>query len=137
MLQQKFDYLVLLPNFLAYFGSALALTAVFLVLYTLVTPVREWSEIRAGNSAAAVSLSGALLGFVIALGSAITNSRSLVDMVAWGGVALLAQLLAYALVRLAKPDLVARIGGGSMSHAILLAAAGIAVGMLNAACMTY
>lgn len=137
MLQQKFDYLVLLPNFLAYFGSALALTAVFLVLYTLVTPVREWTEIRAGNSAAAVSLSGALLGFVIALGSVITNSRSLVDMVAWGAVALLAQLLAYALVRLVKPDLVARIGGGSMSHAILLGAASVAIGMLNAACMTY
>jgi putative membrane protein len=137
VLAQKFDYLVLLPSFLAYFGTALALTGVFLLLYTLVTPVREFTEIRRGNTAAAVSLSGALIGFAIALGSVISHSGSLIDMAAWGLIALLAQLLTYAAVRLAKPDLVARIGDGSLSHAILLASASVAVGLLNAACMTY
>jgi putative membrane protein len=137
MLQQKFDYLVLLPSFLAYFGSALALTLVFLAVYTFITPVKEWTEIRNGNAAAAVSVSGALLGFALALASVITNSRSLIDMTAWGGVALVAQLVAFGAVRLAKPDLVVRIADRSMSHAILLAAVSVAVGILNAACMTY
>jgi putative membrane protein len=137
MLAQKFDYLVLLPSFLAYFGTALALTALFLAAYTMVTPVREFAEIRRGNAAAAVSLSGALIGFAIALGSVISHSGSLIDMAAWGLIALLAQLLTYALVRLLKADLVTRIADGSMSHAIFLAGASVAVGLLNAACMTY
>jgi putative membrane protein len=137
MLAQKFDYLVLLPSFLAYFGTALALTAAFVVLYSLVTPVREFTEIRNGNTAAAVSLTGALIGFTIALGSVISHSGSLVDMAAWGAIALVAQLVAYGAVRLLKPDLVARIGDGSMSHAIFLAGVSLAVGLLNAACMTY
>ncbi len=137
MLQSKLDYLVLLPNFLAYFGSAAGLTALFLVLYTAITPIAEWSLIRAGNAAAAVSLSGAMLGFALALASVIKNSQSLVDMVAWGAVALVVQLLVFALVRLGKADLVRRIGDGSMAHAILLASASVTAGILNAACMTY
>jgi len=133
----KFDLMVLLPSFLAYFGTALALTALFLLLYTLVTPVAEWTEIRKGNAAAAVSLSGALLGFVLALNSVITHSGGLLDMVVWGAIALLAQLAAFLVVRLLKPDLVGRIGDGSMSHAIFLGAVSVAVGLLNAASMTY
>jgi putative membrane protein len=137
MLQARFDLLVLLPNFLAYFGTALLLTLMFLGIYTLITPVREWTEIRNGNQAAAVALSGALIGFALALGSVISHSGGLLDMAVWGTIALLAQLVAYGLVRLMKPDLVTRIADRSMSHAILLAAASVTVGMLNAACMTY
>src|SRR5260370_22755935 len=48
-----------------YFLMALALVAVFLTVYTWVTPYREIALIRQGNMAAALSLSGALLGFVI------------------------------------------------------------------------
>ncbi len=137
MLAAKFDLLSLLPSFLAYFGTALALTALFLVAYIGITPVREWSEIRSGNQAAAVSLSGALLGFVLALNSVITHSGGLLDMVAWGAVALIVQLGVFFVVRLLKPDLVSRIGDGSMSHAIFLGGLSVAVGLLNAACMTY
>jgi putative membrane protein len=137
MLQTKLDYLVLLPNFLAYFGTAAVLTVAFLVLYTAMTPVKEWSEIKAGNSAAALSLSGALLGFALALGSVISNSQSLLDMAAWGLVALVVQLVVFGVVRLGKPDLVRRIGEGSLAHGILLATASVSAGILNAASMTY
>lgn len=137
MLQTKLDYLVLLPNFLAYFGTAVVLTAAFLVLYTAMTPVKEWSEIKAGNSAAALSLSGALLGFALALGSVISNSQSLLDMAAWGLVALVVQLVVFGVVRLGNAGLVRRIGEGSLAHGILLATASVSAGILNAASMTY
>jgi putative membrane protein len=133
----KFDLLVLLPSFLAYFGTALALTAMFLFLYIQVTPIAEWSEIRNGNAAAAVSLSGALLGFVLALNSVISHSGGLLDMVVWGAIALVVQLATFFAVRLLKPDLVQRIGDRSMSHGVFLGAISVAVGLLNAACMTY
>ncbi|MCC7282106.1 MAG: DUF350 domain-containing protein [Acetobacteraceae bacterium] len=137
MPELRFDLMVLLPSFLAYFGTALVLTGLFLVLYTLVTPIAEWREIQNGNAAAAVSLAGALLGFVLALNSVITHSGGLADMAVWGAVALVAQLCVFFAARLLKPDLVVRIGDRSMSHAILLGAASVAVGLLNAACMSY
>ncbi len=48
--------------------------------------------IREGNIAAAVALNGGLLGFVIPLASVIAHSATLVDLVAWGVVALVVQL---------------------------------------------
>ncbi len=136
MLMSRFDLLATLPAFLAYFGCALVLLALFLALYTLVTPIEEWREIRGGNAAAAVSLSGALIGFALALGSVITHSGGLLDMAVWGAIALVAQLATFFAVRVVKPDLVAQIGQRSMSHAIFVAGVSVAVGILNAACMT-
>lgn len=81
-----------LPNLLAYFACAVALLAIFIVAYTKVTPIDEWAEIRAGNAAAALGLSGAILGFALPLGSSIVHSASLLDMAAWALVSLLLQL---------------------------------------------
>ena len=57
-------FVTAVPAFFAYFGVAAVLIAVFLLVYVNVTPYEEFSLIRAGNAAAAVSLSGALFGFV-------------------------------------------------------------------------
>lgn len=130
-------YLLTLPNFLVYFGASLALTAIFLLVYTQVTPYREWALIRAGNNAAAVSLSGAGLGFVLPLASTIVNSVSWVDMVMWGLVALVIQLGVFLVARLLKPQISADIAAGRTAPAISLAAMSVGVGILNAACLTW
>ena len=129
-------YLETLAAFGGYFFSSLALGAVFLVLYTWITPYREATLIAAGNRAAAISLSGAGLGFVLPLASAIAHSVSLLDMVMWGVVAMVVQLLAYALARMLAPQLVVAINEDRVAVAIALAALSIGVGLLNAACMT-
>ena len=59
-----------LPAFLSYFAAAIGLLALFLLTYILITPYREIALIREGNPAAAASLSGAILGFVLPLASA-------------------------------------------------------------------
>mgnify|MGYP003705424579 CR=1 FL=1 len=48
-------YLQTLGNFLAYFVASVGLSAVFLGLYTWITPYREAALIHAGNRAAARS----------------------------------------------------------------------------------
>ena len=58
-------FLATLPNFLAYFAAAIALLAAFVAIYLYVTPYDEIRLIRNNNVAAAVSLSGAVLGFGI------------------------------------------------------------------------
>jgi len=126
-----------LDDFLAYFLMAVALTAVFLVVYARVTPHKEISLIRQGNVAAALSLSGALLGFVIPLASAIAHSVAWWDMLFWGAVALVVQLLSYFAVRMIVPSLSQDISAGKVAQGLFLGTTSLAIGILNAASLTY
>ena len=126
-----------LPNFLIYFALALALLALFVTIYLQVTPYRELELIRGGNVAAAISLSGALIGFILPLASAIAHSVNPVDMVVWALIALILQLIVYALTARLVPHFREAIESGHNAPAVLLAALAIAVGILNAACLTY
>lgn len=138
-MDQQYDLLTGIVHFGAYFGLSLALLIAFKFLYALVTPHDEWKLIREQkNTAAAIGFGGAVLGFAIALGGAASNSVSLVDFVTWAVIALVAQLIAFAIIRfLFMPRIVARIEEGEISAGVMLAATTIAVGVLNAACMTY
>ncbi|ENY71707.1 hypothetical protein G114_11911 [Aeromonas diversa CDC 2478-85] len=126
----------LLP-FLAYFLLAMVLLALFVRLYTWLTPHHEFALIRAGNPAAATAFGGALIGFALPLSSAISHSLSLLDCAIWGVIALLVQVGAFMVMRRLLKGLPERIAQGEMASAILVAAASLAVGLLNAACMTY
>lgn len=129
--------LATLPDFLAYFGMAIAFAALFVVAYIWVTPHRELALIRADTPAAAISLGGAFIGFTIPLGSAIAHSVSLADCAVWSGIALLVQLFAFVAARVLLPDLPARIARDARAAATLVAALSIGVGILDAACMTW
>ena len=123
------------PSFAVYFISAVVLTALFLVLYTNLTPHREIALIRDGSIAAAIALVGGLLGFVIPLASVIAHSAGLVDVVIWGVIALLIQIGGFMVARLVLPHLPQAIEQGSVSDAIFLAGLSLALGILDAACM--
>ncbi|MCB1930947.1 DUF350 domain-containing protein [Accumulibacter sp.] len=129
--------LTTLPAFLAYFAVAVALLALFLLVYLNVTPYHEVALIRGGNSAAAVSLAGAILGFAMPVANVIAHSDTLIGLAAWGAIAAAVQLLAYLLARLALPQLAQDIPAGRMAPAILLAVVSLTVGLINAACMSY
>ncbi|MDQ5880515.1 MAG: putative rane protein [Pseudomonadota bacterium] len=130
-------FLTAVPSFFAYFGVAIALIAIFLLVYVNVTPYEEVALIRAGNAAAAVSLSGALFGFVMPVANAIAHSESLVDLAAWGGVAGIVQILAYLAARFAFPQMNSDIPAGKVAPAIFLAVLSLSIGLVSAACMSY
>jgi putative membrane protein len=126
-----------LPSFLEYFALGLVLLGAFIAVYGWITPYDERALIREGNVAAAISLSGAILGFVLPLGSAIAHSVGVIDMVVWGVIALVVQIAVFSVVGRALPHLAGAIKAGRVAAATLLAALSVAVGILNAACMTY
>ncbi|NCT49524.1 MAG: DUF350 domain-containing protein, partial [Paraglaciecola sp.] len=81
---------------------------------------------------------GAMIGFSIALAGAASNSLHVIDFAIWGVVALLAQLLAFALLRFTFMPLIAeRINQNEVSAGTMLAAISVSIGLLNAACMSY
>lgn len=129
--------LTALTKFFVYFGTALVLTVLFAFIYAKITPYQEVRLIREGNTAAAYSLSGALLGFVIPLASAIIHSVSLPDMVVWGVVALVVQLATYFVVSRMLRNIADEIRADRIGKGLFLGAVSIIVGILNAACMSY
>jgi len=130
-------FLATLPNFLAYLGTAIALLVVFMAIYLYVTPYEEIALIRNNNTAAAISLSGAVLGFAMPIANVIAHSDTLLDLAVWGVIAGIVQLLAWALARVALPQLQEDIAAGRTAPATFVAALSITVGLINAACMTY
>lgn len=126
-----------IPPFLAYFAVAVGLILIFIRIYTWVTPQDELALIKANNAAAALAFGGALIGFALPLSSAITHSLSLLDCAVWGAVALIVQVLTFVVLRVAISQLPERINQGEIATGIFVAASAIAVGIINAACMTY
>ena len=124
-----------LPSFIAYFCGASALTTVFLMLYSGLTPQREIALIRSGNVAGAIALTGALLGFVVPLASVIAHSARILDLILWGVVALMIQLAGFVVARAIFPGLPSAIVEGQISEAVFLAGLSVALGIVDAACM--
>ena len=137
MLETTMSSLSGLPPFLAYFAVAIVLTLIFVRVYTWLTPQDELALIRANNTAAALAFGGALIGFALPLSSAITHSLSLLDCAIWGAVALIVQSLTFVVLRFTLKQLPERIQQGEIATGVFVAAVAIAVGMINAACMSY
>lgn len=129
------DMLSTVPSFAAYLLVSAAVLAICVAVHVRFTPYRELALIRQGNAAAAVSMSGTLIGFALPIASVVRNTRSLPELAVWAGLAGLVQLLAYLAARTALPRLADDIPAEKVAPALFLAALSIAVGLLNAACM--
>ncbi len=136
-MRHSIGYLATLPDFLSWFFTAAAMICGFMLVYTLLTPWREFRLIRAGNAAAALSFTGTLAGYTLVLCSIMLNAVSRTDMLTWGLVALVVQLLALGIARLViGPALRERMERGDLATGIVLAGLSLAFGVLNAATMT-
>ena len=124
------------PNFVRYVVVAFALAGLFLLIYVMITPWREFRLIRAGNTSAAIALVGALLGFSLPLANTIAHSVSLVDLVLWSLVALGVQVIVHVVMRLLLPDLKQAIEADRASAGVMAGGFAACFGLLNAACLT-
>ncbi|KDM89859.1 DUF350 domain-containing protein [Photobacterium galatheae] len=128
-----------LGSFVIYFAISILFLMLFKFIFVRITPYDEWKLVKEEkNTAAAITLSGSVLGYSLAIAGAASNSVNFVDFAIWGVVALLAQMLAYLIVRFGfMPRIAERIVAGEIPAALLMAATSVSVGLLNAACMTY
>jgi putative membrane protein len=126
-----------LPEFLLYFATALALVTLYLVAYSLATAHNEFALIRQNVMSAALALGLSLIGFALPLSSAIVHAKRVWDVLIWGLIAIVVQILIYWLVRLIMPNLSQRIASDELAAALFLGAASLAGGIINAASMTY
>ena len=124
-------------EFLLYAGLAIAFIYAYMATYLKITPYDELKLIKDGNVAAAISLSGSVLGFTFPLAASIFQAAHPWDMMLWALIAGIVQLLVYVAVRYSLLNVSRRIPDGQVATGIVLAAISVSAGILNAACMTY
>ena len=127
------SFLAGFPVLLLHFAVTLAMLAAGVAIYQLVTPYHEMRLIRDGNTAAAVSFSGAIVGMAIPLAICMATSVSIWDIVIWGVVTLLIQILAYRIGDALLKDLPTRIENGEVGAAVLVVSIKLAVAFINGA----
>ncbi len=133
----EFDWLLaVFPNFLRYIVTGFALVFLFLWIYVLLTPWREFTLIRQGNNAAAIALIGALLGFCLPLANTIAHSASLTDVVLWSLVALAVQALVHVGLRVMLPGLKLAIEADKTAAGTAAGGFALCFGLITAACLT-
>ena len=124
-----------LPVMLANFGLVLGLLIIGILIYMAVTPFRERELMRDGNIAAATVLGGALVALAIPLSALLATTGGLLDILVWGIVAVILQLVTVMIVSLLMRGMRGMIDTGQVAAAIPLVAAQISIGLLNAAVM--
>ena len=124
------------PILMLHSSVTIAMLVVGVLIYMKVTPYDDLGLIRDGNTAAAISLSGAVLGLAIPLAFTMASSVTVWEVLIWGPVTLILQLIAYRLSDAVLKDLPQRIVDGEVAPAVFLVSIKLAVAAINAAAVT-
>ncbi len=124
------------PILLLHSSVTIAMLIAGILLYIWITPWDEMALIRGGNTAAAVSLGGAIIGLAVPLAFAMAASVSVYEILLWGPVTLILQIIAFRIADLVLKDLPSRIEQGEMGAAALLVSIKLAAAAVNAAAVS-
>ena len=121
--------------YLAYMLVGVAMTVVFITAYVHITPARELALIKQGNLVCALSLGGAIIGFCVALSSAMMHSLNLGNFVLWGLSAAAVQIVVYFSASRVMSNVAAELEQNNVAVGAFCCALSLAIGLLNAACL--
>lgn len=124
-----------LPVLLVQLAVTLALLVAGVAVYTRITPFNERQLVADGNPAGGLTLAGSIVALAIPLAATLATSTVILDIVLWGLVALILQLVAFAAAALMIRDLRGQIEAGNMASATALVGVQIGVAVINAAAM--
>ena len=130
------SFLAGFPVLLMHFSVTIVMLVLGVTIYTWITPHKDVALVREGNVAAAISLAGAVLGFAIPLAASMSVSVNVADIVIWGALTLVIQLIVFRLADMLLRDLSTRIEAGEVAAAILLSAIKLAVAAITAAAVS-
>lgn len=123
------------PDFLIHGGVTLALLMAGCIVHVMLTPMKEMQLIRAGNVSAGISVGAVIVGLAVPMSACLATATSVYDILIWGVVAILLQLLAFRAADLLLRDLPKRIERDEVGAALVLAGVKIAAAMIMAAAL--
>jgi len=121
------------PVLMLHSAVTFAILVVGMLIYLWITPHDEITLIKSGNTAAAVSFGGALVGMAVPLAFCLAASVSVWDILVWGALTVILQIIAYRVTDAVLRDLSARIDRGEMASAVFMVSVKLAVCAVNAA----
>ena len=124
-----------LPILASQFLTTFALLGLGVLAYFAVTPFDERNLVRQGNVAAGIVMAATLVALAIPLAATLAASASELDILIWGTVALLIQVLTFVVTSALIRGMRAGIEGGNVAMALVLAGIQLAVALLNAGAM--
>jgi putative membrane protein len=125
-----------IPLLITSFVVALVMFGVGFGSYLVITPYAEIALIRDGVTAAGITFTGAVLAFAIPIAATLSNQLAITNILAWGLVAVLLQLLTTIMIVRGIRGLKLMIEGNNIAVALAIASAQIAIGLFNAALMS-
>ncbi|WP_434623623.1 DUF350 domain-containing protein [Azospirillum sp. B2RO_4] len=124
-----------LPVLLVQLAVTLALLVAGVAVYTRITPFDERRLVAEGNAAGGLTLAGSIVALAIPLAATLATSAYWLDILLWGVVALILQLVAFAVATLLIRDLRGQIESGNVASAAALVGVQLGVAVINAAAM--
>lgn len=136
-------------NFLIYLGISLPLMGVGILLFMRTTPYKEFEIIAGGSDfndhhkglsaeATAYDMGGKILGLAIVLASAIFHAVNPLDLVIWGLIGAVFQVVVFYIFEFITPfKVIEEIPKGNISVGIFSACMSVAAGLLLAALISY
>jgi putative membrane protein len=121
--------------YLTFLVICIILWLIGLVLYTVITPVREMKLIAAGNRAAAVTSAATAIAIAAVIAAAASQTTDPTALLRMGGLAVVSQLFAFILIALLLPAFRAGINADKLSYGIFMGGISIAVALLNVGAM--
>jgi putative membrane protein len=125
-----------LPVLLSQFLVTLVLLGLGIFAYTWLTPFHEWRLVREeGNIAAGVLVLGTLIALSLPLAATLASSLVVLDIVVWGVVALVIQLIAFVVASRLLRDVRRMVENGNVAAALVVVGIQLAIAILNAGAM--
>lgn len=138
-----------LLNFLMYLGVAIPVVIVGILVFVYTTPYPEYRLIQNGAAtddpqkiaaakAAAHDLSGKIIGLSIVVASVVINSGSILDLLIWGLIGIVFQVVIFYLFAWLTPfHVIQEIPKGNVAIGIFSSRMSIVSGLLLAALVSY
>jgi putative membrane protein len=125
------------PIALLHAGVAILLVALGAAIHAVLSPGKEISQIRDGNSASAVAFAGVIFGLALSQARSLAAAPSLIEIALWGGAVVAVQLFLFWLVELLLAGLAQRVRDeADISAAVLLSGAKLATAVILAAAVS-
>jgi putative membrane protein len=121
--------------YLTFLAACAVLWLIGLVLYTIITPVREMKLIASGNRAAAITSGATAMAIAAVIAAAASQTTNPLELLRMGGLAVVSQLFAFILIALLLPSFRAGINADKLSYGIFMGGISIAIALLNVGAM--
>ncbi|MEK7627788.1 MAG: DUF350 domain-containing protein [Patescibacteria group bacterium] len=127
------DLMESVPKAALWFVVLGGLVGAFMLIYTTITPHSEFKMIREGNDAAALSLCGAFLGFILPLAVTVRQSNSVLTLTVEALFALAIQIIAFFVISAILRGKREQLEKGNVAAGRLFGTMFLGAGILNAA----